>query len=188
MLLFQCDVVGLRPPRLVCGSGALDMTVDCIRIGSVRMCLALMLGLLIVPAYVVVPVLFDKAGSVTLAGALAGDIFHLANMGIILLIAAVLVFWFRMVKSGADIGRVRWGLLLVIGLLVAGNEYGIAPMIADIKAQAGSFDVLAEDDPQRKLFGLWHGVSAVVHLLASLCAVGLVAMGAMRPADCSGKT
>ena len=181
MVLFQCDVVGLRPPHLVCGSGASDMTVDCIRIGSVRLCLALMLGLLVVPAYVVVPVLFDKAGSVTLAGALAGDVFHLANMGILLLIIAVLVFWFRMVKGGADIGRVRWGLLLVISLLVASNEYGIAPLIAEIKAQAGSLDVLAEDDPQRKLFGLWHGVSAVLHLLASLCAAFLVALGAVRP-------
>jgi len=161
-----------------------NMTVACIRIGAVRLCLALILGLLVVSAYVVAPVLFNHLDS-GLAGTLAGDIFHLANMGVILLVAAVAVFWFRMVKSGSDIGRVRWGLLLVIGLLVVANEYGIAPVIADIKAQIGSFDAVADDDPQRKLFGLWHGVSAVVHLLASLCAAALVASGAVRPGQCA---
>jgi len=158
-----------------------------VRIGAVRLCLALVLGLLIVPAYVVVPVLFAKLDSTAQAGHLAGDIFHMANTGIVFLITAVLVFWFRMQKSGLTIGRTRWLLLGVVALLVAGNEFAVTPVIMDLKtqisAQVGSYDALSADDPLRKMFGLWHGVSAIVHLLASLCATLLVALGAMRPVE-----
>jgi len=157
------------------------MSVECIRIGSVRLCLALMLGLLVVPGYVVAPVLFAKAGSVSLAGSLAGNIFHLANMGLIFLAAAVTVFWLRMRKSDMYAGRLRWSLLLLVTLLIAANEYGISPVITALKTQIGSMDQLANDDPQRKLFGIWHGVSALINLFAAVGAVGLVSLGAMPP-------
>ncbi len=154
-----------------------EMRVDCIRIGAVRLCLALMLGLLVVPGYVVAPVLFAKAGSISLAGSLAGDIFHMANMGLIFLTAAVMVFWLRMQKSGALIGRLRWSLLLLLAALIVGNEYGVSPLLADLKAQIGPMDQVADDDPQRKLFGIWHGVSAVIHLFSAISAAALVALG-----------
>lgn len=165
------------------GSGGFTemISVDCIRVGAVRLCLGLILGLLVVPGYVVAPVLFANAGSSSLAGSLAGDVFHMANTSILFLIAAVLVFWFRMKKSGAEIGKVRWLSLIIVALMVVGNEFGVAPVIADLKAQAGPIDGLDKDDPQRTLFGLWHGVSAVFHLIASLAAALLLALGAMRP-------
>ena len=153
---------------------------DCIRIGAVRLCLALILGLLVVSGYVVVPVLFAKAGSTTLAGSLAGDVFHMANTSILILVATVAVFWLRMKKSGAEIGKLRWLPLIVVLLMVVGNEFGVSPIIADLKAQAGPIDALAKSDPQRVMFGLWHGVSAVFHLIASLAAALLVAAGVMR--------
>ncbi|GAV19843.1 hypothetical protein MMIC_P0801 [Mariprofundus micogutta] len=157
------------------------MRVDCIRMGSVRLCLALMLGLLVVPGYVVAPVLFAKAGSVSLAGSLAGDIFHLANMAIIFLAAAVLVFWLRMQKSGALIGRLRWILLLLLAALIMGNEFAVSPVLADLKAQLGPMDQVADDNPQRKLFGMWHGISALIHLVAAISAAALVALGGRAP-------
>ena len=158
------------------------MSVACIRIGSVRLCLALMLALLVVPGYVVAPVLFAKAGSSALAGELAGAVFHMANLGLIFLALAVIVFWLRMGREpSALVGRLRWTLLLAILLLVAGNEYAIAPMIADLKVQMGPIDQVAAENPLRQQFGMWHGVSAVLHLLASLAATGLVALGAVRP-------
>jgi len=157
------------------------ITVDCIRIGAVRLCLGLILGLLVVPGYVVAPVLFAKAGSASLAGSLAGDVFHMANTSILFLVAAVWVFWFRMQKSGAVIGQLRWLSLTVVLLMVVGNEFGVSPIIADLKNAAGPIDELTRDDPQRALFGLWHGVSAVFHLLASLATALLLASGAMRP-------
>jgi len=159
------------------------MTVDAIRIGSVRFCLALMLGLLVIPGYVVAPVLFAKAGSVSLAGSLAGEIFHMANMGLILLTAAVMVFWGRMRKSGLVIGRLRWSLLLLVTVLVAANEYGITPMMAELKAGMGPMESVAEDDAQRKLFGFWHGISALLHLFAAFAAAVLVAIGGRQPSD-----
>ena len=154
------------------------MKVDGIRMGSVRLCLALMLGLLVVPGYVVVPVLFAKAGSMSLAGALAGDIFHLANMALLFLAVAVMLFWSRMAKAGLSIGRLRWASLVLVAVLITGNEYGITPVIMDLKAQMGPIDLVAKDDPVRKLFGIWHGVSAVIHLLAAMMMVGLVGLGA----------
>ncbi len=157
------------------------MRVDCIRIGSVRLCLALILGLLVVSGYVVVPVLFAKAGSHALAGSLAGAVFHVTNMGIVFLAAAVMVFWLRMRKSGTVIGRLRWSLLLLVAVLVVGNEYGVTPVIADLKAQMGPIDLVADDDPQRKLFGIWHGVSALIHMFAAIAAAFLVAFGAATP-------
>jgi len=157
------------------------VSVDCIRIGSVRLCLALMLGLLVVSGYVVVPVLFAKAGSHALAGSLAGHIFHLANLGLIFLAAAVIVFWLRMGKSGMAIGRLRWSLLLIVVILAVLNEYGVTPVIADLKAQMGPIDLVPDDNPQRKLFGIWHGVSALLHMFAAIAAALLVALGANRP-------
>jgi len=154
------------------------MSADCIRIGAVRLCLALMLGLLVVPGYVVAPVLFAKAGSLSLAGSLAGDIFHLANMGLLFLAVAVMLFWSRMGKAGMVIGRLRWGLWLLVVVLIAVNTYGITPLIVDLKAQMGPIDLVAKDDPLRKMFGIWHGVSAVIHLLAVIATVGLVGLGA----------
>jgi len=162
------------------------VNVDCIRIGAIRLCLALMLGLLVVPGYVVAPVLFAKAGSISLAGSLAGSVFHLANMGFLFLAAAVSVFWLRMQKSGVSAGKLRWSLLLLVILFIAGNEYGVSPVIADLKTQIGSMDQLASDDPQRKLFGIWHGVSALLHLFSSLATVVLVGLGASR--RCSSST
>jgi len=153
------------------------MRVDSIRMGAVRLCLALMLGLLVVPGYIVAPVLFAKAGSVSLAGTLAGDVFHMANIGLIFLSVAVVVFWLRMVKGGLTIGRLRWSLLLLITALIIGNEYGVSPILAELKAQIGPMPQTDDGDPQRKLFGYWHGISAMIHLVAAVATAALVALG-----------
>lgn len=162
------------------------LRVECIRIGSVRLTLALMLGLLVVPGFVVAPVLFDEAGSLSLAGALAGEIFHIANLGLMLLSAAVIVFWLRMRSAGMQIGRLRWGFLALLVLLIVTNEYTISPILAELKVQIGSMDVVAAEHPLRKQFGMWHGVSATVHLIAAIAAAALVALGPTKPgAACS---
>jgi hypothetical protein len=142
----------------------------------------LILGLLLVPGYVVTPVLFAGAASSEAAGMLAGQIFHLVNSGLLLLAAALAFFWFRMASSGEGIGKVRWGLLFAVALLVAINEFALAPRIAEIKAHVGPIDQLAEHDPDRKLFGVWHGISASVHMLATACAALLVGLGARKAA------
>ncbi len=148
------------------------MNAGCLRAGSARLCLAMMLALLVVPGYVVAPVLFAKAGSSAEAGMLAGHVFHLANGAILLFAAALAFFWRRI-----GVSRMRWLLLGGLALLVAGNEFGLAPLMADLKQQMGPIDAVPDDDPQRQDFGMLHGISALLHLAASLMAVVLVGMG-----------
>ena len=157
----------------------------CLRAGSLRLCLALILALLVVPGFVVAPILFAKAGSIYLAGMLAGDIFHVANRTIVILVLAVATFWWR--QGGA--GRSSWLLLGLVLLLVVVNEWGITPVIEALKAQIGhGFDTLAKGDPLRVRFGTWHGISAVLHLITTLAAAWLVAAGGDRRGEGCAKS
>jgi len=149
------------------------MNSACMRIGAIRLCLAMILGLLLVSGYVVTPVLFAKAESAMQAGMLAGHIFHLVNIGVLFLAAAVASFWLRSHAAG----RLNWTLLLLIMGLLCINEFAMAPFMQALKDSVGAIDALAKDDPQRVQFGIYHGISAICHLLATLMAALLVAMG-----------
>ncbi|HKI60644.1 MAG TPA: DUF4149 domain-containing protein [Mariprofundaceae bacterium] len=155
----------------------------CVQGSAVRILLALILGLLVVSGYVVAPILFAKAGSSHEAGRLAGEIFHVVNNGVVIIAVAVAAFWLRM-KS---ISRRSWGMLLVVASLAAINEYGVSPIIAELKLAAGPIDQLAADDPLKAQFGMWHGVSAVIHLLSSIMAVILLLTGVHGRADNGSK-
>ncbi len=135
--------------------------------------LALMLGLIVVSGYVVAPLLFSKAATAAEAGRLAGELFHLVNIGVLILSAAVASFWMRI----KNLGRLNWSLLIGLVVLLSVNEFVISPQLAEIKAQAGAIDQLAADDPLKRVFGMLHGVSATLHLLASIAAALLVALG-----------
>ncbi|MDX8412559.1 MAG: DUF4149 domain-containing protein [Mariprofundales bacterium] len=146
-----------------------------------RICLALILGLLVVSGYVVAPQLFAHASSRMVAGALAGHVFHLANIALLLLALACATFWLRLQSSGSVIGRLRWGLLAAVVLLVASNQWGISPQMEMVKAlMPQGYDALASDNPLRLRFGMLHGISAILHLLASLLAVALVGLGSEK--------
>jgi len=147
----------------------------CARIGALRLCLAMMLALLVVPGYIVAPVLFIEAGSQAMAGELAGKIFHISLISLLFMAAAVAAFWIRMRADG--VGRLRWSLLLSLAVLVAINAFVLAPILADIKLQMGPIDLVAKSNPQRQLFGMWHGISAILHLFSSVLAALLVALG-----------
>jgi len=151
----------------------LSMRVECVRVGAVRLLLALMLGLIVVSGYVVAPLLFAKAATHAEAGRLAGELFHLVNIGVLILSAAVASFWMRI----KNLGRLNWSLLIGLAVLLAMNEFVISPQLAEIKVQAGPIDQLAADDPQRAEFGMLHGVSAMLHLLAAISAALLVTLG-----------
>ncbi|MDQ6992647.1 MAG: DUF4149 domain-containing protein [Mariprofundus sp.] len=148
------------------------------RVGALRICLALMLALLVVPGYIVAPALFAGAGSQALAGELAGTIFHISLLSLLFLAASVAAFWLRM-----EAGRSRWVLLLLLSLLVAINAFALAPIMAELKVQMGPIDLVAKEDPQRQLFGLYHGISAILHLLSSFIAIALVAIGPVRKGE-----
>jgi len=150
----------------------MGMSKACVRMGGIRLALAMVLALLVVPGFVVAPVLFAKLDSHT-AGMVAGAIFHVANVGILLLSAAVAAFWMRL----PSMGWLSWSMLGVLVLLVCANEFAIAPVMQSMKDAVGDISSLPKDDPQRMQFGILHGISEVVHLLASLLALLLVARG-----------
>lgn len=152
------------------------MNARCLQHGALRLSLALMLGALVISGYVVAPVLFSHADSHQQAGMLAGVIFHQCNQGILVLALAVAAFYWQL----GERRKTCWLPLLLVVVLVAANAFYVAPMIEQIKHAAGAIEALAEDDPQRASFAAWHGISAVLHLLASLAAAWLVAAGSPR--------
>jgi len=147
-------------------------SLACLRAGSVRLSLALVLALLVIPGYVVIPVLFANLDSHALAGHLAGNIFHIANRGILLLLLAVTAFWWK-----RGVGRWRWIMLAVVACLVGVNEFLLSPVMEGLKSAMGSIDALPTGDPKRIEFGIWHGASFILHVLSSLAAAVLVALG-----------
>ncbi|MDQ6962719.1 MAG: DUF4149 domain-containing protein [Mariprofundaceae bacterium] len=140
--------------------------------GLLLLSLSLLLGLLIVPAYVVAPILFQELDSHQ-AGIIAGKIFHLANPIILILCFLIFIEWRRMQAS-----IFLWASLCLLAFCIGMNEFMISPVLQDIKAQAGPINLLNDDDPMRSKFFLIHGCSAVLHLIASLCGLFI----ATRPA------
>ncbi|RMH50074.1 MAG: DUF4149 domain-containing protein [Zetaproteobacteria bacterium] len=159
----------------------------CLAAAGCRLALALMLGLLVVPGFVAAPLLFAHAPSRMEAGMLAGALFHAANQALLLLAAAVAAFWLRLRAAGWPIGRLRWLALLLIVLAVALNLWGLAPAMEALKqAMPHGYDALAPDDPLRRRFALLHGISSSIHLVASLAAALLVALGVRSAAAGEG--
>ncbi|OIQ01950.1 MAG: hypothetical protein AUK36_08655 [Zetaproteobacteria bacterium CG2_30_59_37] len=142
------------------------------RAGTIRLAQALVLALLVVPGYVVAPVLFANLDTSAQAGQLAGMIFHVSNRAILLLLLAVALFW-----RGREAGRWRWMLLAGLLLLCGINEFVLAPHMQAMKDAMGPIDALPGDAPQRAAFAMWHGISAILHVVASLLAVFLTALG-----------
>jgi len=152
-----------------------------LQVAATRLCTALMLGLLVVSGFVAAPVLFAHAGSRQLAGMLAGDIFHIANLGVLLLSIACAGFWWRLRGGEITIQRQHWIMLTLLVLSIATNTWGISPIMEGIKATAThGINALAKSDPLRHRFGMLHGISEMLHLLATLAAAWLVAIGMER--------
>ncbi len=147
----------------------------CIRIGALRLLLALIAGLLVVSGYVVAPVLFRHADPVE-AGRLAGHVFALVHPGVLLLALAVGAFWLRM-RADERIGWLRWTMLGVVVAAMAVEWAWLSPTIAQIKDAAGPIDRLPEHDPMRARFALAHAMGSLAHLLATLAGLVLVVIG-----------
>ncbi len=156
------------------------MKIKCVRAAVVRLALAMMLGLIVVSGYVVTPLLFAKLATSAEAGRLAGELFHLVNIGVLILAAAVAGFWIRIKEPG----RLNWIMLAAVVLLLVLNEFILFPQLAELKAQTGPIDQLAADDVRRGEFGILHGASAIVHLLAAVVSAILVMLGGERKGSC----
>jgi Domain of unknown function (DUF4149) len=103
----------------------------------------------------VTPVLFAVESDHRLAGVLAGRIFSIeAYVGIAVAVFALLLP-----------GRTKfvWGYLAAV--LLAVNEWALRPLMVVARAHGSAVGLT---------FGAWHGVSAVIYLMACLALLALV--------------
>jgi Domain of unknown function (DUF4149) len=121
--------------------------------------------------YVAAPVLFSSLGDRQLAGMVAGKLFSL--IGWIGLGSAAYLLLFLLVRQGGQVfkGAVFW-LVLSMALLVAASQFGIQPLMAQLKADALPREVMAS--VLRDRFAAWHGISSILYLVQSLLGLWLV--------------
>ena len=143
-------------------------TTKGIHFSGLRLSLALILGLLVVPAYVVAPMLFAELESVQ-AGLIAGEVFYTSNLAILILAVASALFCQRI-----QVKKSTWYLLGLVVLMVAINAFGVTSMMAMIKAEVGDISALSHDNPLRWAFAFWHGMGSMLQLITTILVVVLV--------------
>lgn len=121
--------------------------------------------------YIAAPVLFSSLGDRQLAGMVAGKLFSL--IGWIGLGSAAYLLLFLLVRQGGQAfrGAVFW-LVLSMALLAAASQFGIQPLMAQLKADALPREVMAS--VLRDRFAAWHGISSILYLVQSLLGLWLV--------------
>lgn len=120
--------------------------------------------------YLAVPLLFRALPDRMLAGMLAGKLFAvMAHVGMACaLYLLVHGYWRAGRKMFAD--KVSWVVVLMLLLTLLG-QFGLQPMMAELKALAAPLDVMRSEAPRFKML---HGVASMVYLLQSLLAAVLV--------------
>lgn len=121
--------------------------------------------------YVAVPVLFQAQPDRMLAGMLAGNMFTLlAWIGIA---CACLLLAQQLHASGsAAIRQTVFRAVAVMLLLTLVSQFGLQPVMTDLKAQAFPDDVMHSTFAGQ--FRMLHGVASVLYLVQSLLGIVLV--------------
>ena len=122
--------------------------------------------------YIAAPVLFANLGDRQLAGLVAGKLFAL--VGWVGLGCAAYLLLFVLMRSGTGFFKsaVFW-LVLLMGLLTVVSQFGIQPLMAQLKADALPREVM--ESVLRDRFAAWHGISSILYLLQSLLGLWRVA-------------
>ena len=128
--------------------------------------------------YLAVPVLFQTLADKQLAGMLAGKLFSVtAYLGII---CGVYLLAYYVVQLGSQAFRQKafWvvGIMLLLTLI---GQFGIQPILADLKAQALPMEVMKS--ALAGSFRTWHGVASIMYLVQSILGVALVIMIGLYP-------
>jgi hypothetical protein len=118
----------------------------------------------------VAPVLFASLGDRQQAGVVAGKLFAL--MGWIGLGAATYVVVFLLVRWGLRPSGAAYSGWWCAALLVAAGQFGIQPLMVQLKADAFPRDVM--ESVMRDRFVAWHGISSILYLVQSLLGLWLV--------------
>lgn len=115
--------------------------------------------------YIAAPVLFQSLPDKALAGMVAGRMFAVtAYMGMVC--AAILLAYFFVKRGRQCLGQGECWIVALMLLLILLGQFGMQPLLADLKAQALPLYVMESAYADR--FRLWHGISSMVFLLQSL--------------------
>jgi hypothetical protein len=119
--------------------------------------------------YLVAPTLFRVLPERALAGMVAGRLFTL--MAWVGIGCAAYLIVYRLARHGARALRqpVFWVTLVMLAFVAVG-EFGVQPILASLKGQSGTREVM--ESVLRDRFAAWHGVASVLYLIVS--ALGLV--------------
>ncbi|WP_455222551.1 DUF4149 domain-containing protein [Kaarinaea lacus] len=132
-----------------------------------RILLTLWVGGLWAIGYIAAPTLFALLDERQLAGALAGQMFHIISY--IGLVCGLLLLVSVLKRAGLQ-WRV-WVLIFMLVLVTTG-EFVLQPMMESLKLQG-----LVEGSAAKKQFGILHGVASIIYLVESLLGLALVAAG-----------
>ena len=121
--------------------------------------------------YMAAPVLFSSLGDRQLAGVIAGKLFSLIGW-VGLGCAAYLLIFLLSRWGGKFLKSAVFWLVLLMALLVVASQFGIQPLMAQLKADALPREVM--ESVLRDRFATWHGVSSILYLIQSMLALWLV--------------
>jgi len=121
--------------------------------------------------YVAAPVLFSGLGDRQLAGMIAGKLFALIGWVGLGCAGYLLIFLLARLRSRFFRSAVFWLVLLMLLMTVA-SQFGIQPLMAQLKADALSREVM--ESVLRDRFATWHGASSILYLMQSLLGLWLV--------------
>jgi len=127
--------------------------------------------------YIAVTILFRAQPDKQLAGMLSGQMF--AVISYIGIVCGMYLLLYRLAISGKAAVR-EWVFWLVAAMLAITLllQFGIHPLMADIKLQAQSADVMQSALAPR--FKVWHGISSIMYMVESLLGAALVIKGISR--------
>jgi len=121
--------------------------------------------------YLAVPVLFYAQPDRQLAGMLAGQMFALVGyLGMVC--GAYLLLQLLGMSGRAALRQSLFWVVAVMLLFTLAIQFGIQPVMADLKAQASPLEVMNSAFAGR--FKMLHGISSIIYLIQSLLGALLV--------------
>lgn len=123
-------------------------------------------------AYLVAPVLFSTLADRSLAGTIAGNLFRIqAWLTVFCAIVLTGLQLLRPAGASGRSGKIFIGLTLAMLACTLVGYFGLQPMMAALRAEAGG---VAMQGAARTQFGILHGAAAGFYLLQSLLGIALV--------------
>lgn len=115
--------------------------------------------------YIAAPVLFQSLPDKALAGMLAGKLFSVtAWEG--MACAVILLACVFALRGKQCLGQGLFWIILAMLILSLLGQFGIQPLLAELKTQALPLYVM--ESPYADRFRMWHGISSILFLIQSL--------------------